>query len=126
MTEEENKICRKIHLYLVDILGKSIEPDIFVQTSLIQLGKYYFDKLLDVDNARDTLVKAVIRTIAPKNLKFESMDDYYIGCCKILRIEKLPKEQLKAVKEQYGELIGTRYANLVSRIDFEIQQINQN
>ncbi|RGK71676.1 hypothetical protein [Enterocloster bolteae] len=126
MTEEENKICRKIHLYLVDILGKSIEPDIFVQTSLIQLGKYYFDKLLDGDNAKDTLVKAVIRTIAPKNLKFESMDDYYIGCCKILRIKKLPKEQLKAVKEQYDELIGTRYANLVSRIDSEIQQINQN
>lgn len=56
MTEEENKICRKIHLYLVDILGKNVEPDIFVQTSLIQLGKYYFYKLLDVDNARDTLI----------------------------------------------------------------------
>lgn len=126
MTEEENKICRKVHSYLIDILGKSIEPDIFEQTSIIQLGKYYFDKLLDVDNARETLVKAVIRTLAPKNLKFESMDDYYIGCCKILRIVKLPKEQFEAVKEQYDELIGTRYANLVSRIDLEIQQINQN
>ena len=126
MTEEETKICRKIHVYLVDILRKSIEPDIFINTSIVQLGKYYFDKLLDVDNAIDTLVKAVIRTIAPRNLKFESMDDYYIGCCKILRIKKLPKEQLKAVKEQYNELFGTRYMNLVSTIDSEIQQINQN
>ena len=98
MTEEENKICRKIHVHLIDILGKSIEPDIFAQTSITQLGKYYFNKLLDVDNARDALVKAVIRTIAPKNLKFDSMDDYYLGCCKILGIEKLPKEQFTAVK----------------------------
>ena len=56
MTEEENKICRKIHLYLVDILGKNVEPDIFVQTSLIHLVKYYFDKLIDVYNAGDTLI----------------------------------------------------------------------
>lgn len=125
MTEEENKICRKIHVHLIDILGKSIEPDIFAQTSITQLGKYYFNKLLDVDNARDALVKAVIRTIAPKNLKFDSMDDYYLGCCKILGIEKLPKEQFTAVKEQYDELIGTRYTNLITRIDSEIQHINQ-
>lgn len=125
MTEEENKICRNIHVYLIDILGKSIEPDIFVQTSITQLGKYYFNRLLDVDNARDALVKAVIRTIAPRNLKFDSMDDYYLGCCKILGIEKLPKEQFTAVKEQYDELIGTRYTNLITRIDSEIQQINQ-
>lgn len=125
MTEEENKICRNIHVHLIDILGKSIEPDIFVQTSITQLGKYYFNRLLDVDNARDALVKAVIRTIAPRNLKFDSMDDYYLGCCKILGIEKLPKEQFTAVKEQYDELIGTRYTNLITRIDSEIQQINQ-
>lgn len=125
MTEEENKICRNIHVHLIDILGKSIEPDIFVQTSITQLGKYYFNRLLDVDNARDALVKAVIRTIAPRNLKFDSMDDYYLGCCKILGIEKLPKEQFTSVKEQYDELIGTRYTNLITRIDSEIQQINQ-
>lgn len=125
MTEEENKICRKIHLYLVDVLGKSAEPDIFMQTSLSQLGKYYFDKMFDVDNANDSLVKTVIRTIAPRNLKFESIDDYYMGCCKILGIEKLPRVQFDAIKEQYDELIGERYTSLVSRIDSEIQNINQ-
>ena len=42
MTEEENKICRKIHVHLIDILGKSIEPDIFVQTSITQLENIIF------------------------------------------------------------------------------------
>ena len=92
-SDEKQKICKNIFLYITTELDDWMDTQIFTMTSMKQLGELYYNHVLnEVENADTDLLNTVIRTIKPSDIEYNSQEDYYIALCQILHLKRLPSE----------------------------------
>lgn len=88
MSEEKRRICDNIFDYISKELDNWIDNQIFIKSSMEELGELYYNHILDkVEDADTELLNAVIRTIKPRNIECAVQKDYYIAICKILHFK---------------------------------------
>ena len=69
MSEEKRRICDNIFDYISKELDNWIDNQIFIKSSMEELGELYYNHILDkVEDADTELLNAVIRTIKPRNM----------------------------------------------------------
>ena len=69
MSEEKRRICDNIFDYISKELDNWIDNQIFIKSSMEELGELYYNHILDkVEDADTELLNAVIRTIKPRNI----------------------------------------------------------
>lgn len=121
----ENIIFNNIYTYFFKELKGSMDEFIFNATSMEEIGKYYYDRILtEVDQANEGIVQEVIEKISNKNINFSRKEDYYLECCNIVGINRLPKEILEKVKEEFNKVFIQNYGSVCQKIDTEIANIN--
>ena len=125
MTVEEKAVCDDIFEYINIKLPEWLDSDIFTKTTMEQLGKHYYNHVINtVNNATERLLNAVIKTIAPKDISYSSTEDYYCGLCKILGIERLPSEMLIGVQREYDKIFVQKYNLVLQKYQSERDCIN--
>lgn len=125
MAEIQTTILDKIAHYVNLTLPKWCSDELFVATSMEELGKEYYRKVLrTVHGITDEQIKCVIRGMQPR-LQYENETSYYIALCKIIGIENLPKDVLLEVDHAYTEIFidGRNTANRKGAV--KIEEINQ-
>lgn len=125
MTKEEKRnICDNIFEYIKEDLSEWLDDEIFVKTSMEQLGElYYKHTQSSVVNATEELLNAVIRTISPKNVKYNNQTDYYCALCNILHIKELPSLKMINVEKEYEEVFEQKYNLLLTKYQAEMNRI---
>lgn len=126
MNQEEENICKAIHHFIIFELEEYIDEDIFLQDDIIQLGQFYFDRILiSVSGATDKLIKVVIRSIASRDPNFSNLNDYYTEICNILDFDKLPKDIYSQVLNKFDIIFKNEYVEVCSIIDNKITSFNE-
>lgn len=119
------EICDNIFKYISDDLECCIDAEVFDKTSFVDLGKYYYNKVLEsVINATEELLQIVIRFMAGKKGSVENQDDYYNLLCQIIHIKKLPSHILAEVEKEYDEIFVQKYSMVVQKADISVLDIN--
>lgn len=91
MNKDNQKICDKIKDYIYKELENNISDSVFNAMSFEELGKIYYDQILNlVDAATEELIKFVIKAISVKKSNFKNTKDYYLAICDILDFKQLP------------------------------------
>lgn len=126
MTREEKQVvCDRIFTYISGDLRKWIDEGIFSNTSMEQLGDFYYNHILSVVEDSDTvLLNSVIRTIAPRDIEFACTEDYYLGLCRILGIKKLPSVMLVDVQKEYDELFVQKHTLVMQKYQSEMVRLD--
>ncbi|QNU66272.1 hypothetical protein EHE19_015510 [Ruminiclostridium herbifermentans] len=125
MTKEEKRnICDNIFEYIKEDLSEWLDDEIFVKTSMEQLGELYYKHTQStVVNATEELLNAVIRTISPKNVEYNNQIDYYCALCNILHIKELPSLKMINVEKEYEEVFEQKYNLLLTKYQAEMNRI---
>lgn len=129
-SDEKQKICKNIFLYITTELDDWMDTQIFTMTSMKELGELYYNHVLnEVENADTDLLNTVIRTIKSSDIEYNSQEDYYIALCQILHLKRLPSEVWVEVTKEYDEIfvqwysvVTQKYQVEVNRIDAELNQ----
>lgn len=124
MTKEEKRnICDNIFEYIKEDLSEWLDDEIFVKTSMEQLGELYYKHTQStVVNATEELLNAVIRTISPKNVEYNNQTDYYCALCNILHIKELPSLKMINVEKEYEEVFEQKYNLLLTKYQAEMNR----
>ena len=76
-SDEKQKICENIFLYITTELDDWMDTQIFTRTSMKELGELYYSHVLnEVENADTDLLNAVIRAIKPSDIECTMQEDY--------------------------------------------------
>lgn len=125
MPEEKKKICDNIFNYISKELDDWMDNQIFVKSSMEELGELYYNHILsEVEDADTELIDAVIRTIKPRNIECKVQKDYYIAVCKILHFKKLPSEVWRDVQREYNDIFVQKYGTVMQKYQTEISRID--
>lgn len=123
--DEKKKICDNIFQYITKKLDDWMDNQIFIKTSMKELGELYYNHVLnEVENADAHLLNAVIRTIKPRNVECITQEDYYSALCKILYFKKLPSEVWTDVEREYNEIFVQKYGVVMQKFQTEINKID--
>ena len=126
MSEEKRRICDNIFDYISKELDNWIDNQIFIKSSMEELGELYYNHILDkVEDADTELLNAVIRTIKPRNIECAVQKDYYIAICKILHFKKLPSEVWLDVQREYDDIFVQKYGIVLQKYQAEISKIDE-
>lgn len=124
-SEEKQKICDNIVEYITKELRIWLDNQIFIKTSMENLGELYYNHILDeIEDADACLLNAVIQTIKPRNIECKTQEEYYIALCKILGFKKLPSEVWHDVQREYDEVFIQKYDKVMQKYQIEINKIN--
>lgn len=125
MDSKKKVICDNLYKYITDELANCIDDELFTRATFEELGEYYYNKALaQANDATDLLLQTVIRFMGPKNLSFESLNDYYKSLCKIIGIEKIPSEILNEVKKEYDDIFVQKYNTVIQKATIATTEIN--
>ena len=76
-SDEKQKICENIFLYITTELDDWMDTQIFTRTSMKELGELYYSHVLnEVENADTDLLNAVIRAIKPSDIECTMQEDH--------------------------------------------------
>lgn len=124
-SDEKQKICKNIFLYITTELDDWMDTQIFTMTSMKELGELYYNHVLnEVENADTDLLNTVIRTIKPSDIEYNSQEDYYIALCQILHLKRLPSEVWVEVTKEYDEIFVQRYSVVTQKYQVEVNRID--
>ena len=124
-SDEKQKICKNIFLYITTELDDWMDTQIFTMTSMKELGELYYSHVLnEVENADTDLLNTVIRTIKPSDIEYNSQEDYYIALCQILHLKRLPSEVWVEVTKEYDEIFVQRYSVVTQKYQVEVNRID--
>lgn len=124
-SDEKQKICKNIFLYITTVLDDWMDTQIFTMTSMKELGELYYNHVLnEVENADTDLLNTVIRTIKPSDIEYNSQEDYYIALCQILHLKRLPSEVWVEVTKEYDEIFVQRYSVVTQKYQVEVNRID--
>lgn len=124
-SDEKQKICKNIFLYITTELDDWMDTQIFTMTSMEELGELYYNHVLnEVENADTDLLNTVIRTIKPSDIEYNSQEDYYIALCQILHLKRLPSEVWVEVTKEYDEIFVQRYSVVTQKYQVEVNRID--
>lgn len=124
-SDEKQKICKKIFLYITTELDDWMDTQIFTMTSMKELGELYYNHVLnEVENADTDLLNTVIRTIKPSDIEYNSQEDYYIALCQILHLKRLPSEVWVEVTREYDEIFVQGYSVVTQKYQVEVNRID--
>ena len=114
MTDGEQEICRSIHHFILFELTDKLDEATFVQTSMLDFGRYLFDVVnRNVAGSTDNLIKTVVRTITRKDTEHE--DDPYLRLCNsVLRFAEIPRKVYFEYLRQYTTVFGHEYLEVVA------------
>lgn len=123
--DERQKICDNIFQYITEKLDDWMDNQIFTKTSMKELGKLYYNHVLnEVENADTYLLNTVIRTLETTNVEYVTQEDYYCALCKILYFKKLPSEVWMDVDREYNEIFVQKYGMVMQKFQTKINRIN--
>lgn len=124
-SDEKQKICKNIFLYITTELDDWMDTQIFTMTKMKELGELYYNHVLnEVENADTDLLNTVIRTIKPSDIEYNSQEDYYIALCQILHLKRLPSEVWVEVTKEYDEIFVQRYSVVTQKYQVEVNRID--
>lgn len=124
-SDEKQKICKNIFLYITTELDDWMDTQIFTMTSMKELGELYYNHVLnEVENADTDLLNTVIRTIKPSDIEYNSQEDYYIALCQILHLKRLPSEVWVEVTKEYDEIFVQRYSVVTQKYQVEVNRMD--
>lgn len=123
-TEEKN-ICDEIFKFITEDLSDSIDGEIFLKTTLKDLGEFYYKNILNnVRGSNDQLINAVISALSGKGVVLNCKEDYYCRLYRIIGIKNLPMDVLENVKNEYDEIFIQRYNLVMQKYLVAINDIN--
>ena len=124
LTKNEIEICNNLFKYINYELRDCIDHEIFIKSTLQDLGRFYFDKSISsFDGANDRLLKSVIKSIT-RNDDLKSDEDYYLSLCKLIGVKILPKDTFLAAQQEYNKIFVQMYNTVKQKIATEIGTIN--
>lgn len=124
-SDEKQKICENIFLYITTELDDWMDTQIFTRTSMKELGELYYSHVLnEVENADTDLLNAVIRAIKPSDIECTMQEDYYMALCKILHLKRLPFEVWTDVTKEYDEIFVQKYSVIIQKYRAEVNRID--
>lgn len=121
------KKTRKLFVikYITEVLPQVVDDDIFVESSIRNLGEFYYNKIIsNVPQSTEQLINIVIKAISRKDTKFNNKEDYYCEICKRIGIKHLPKEVLEDVEKAYDEIFVQKYNLVIQKYSNSINDIN--
>ena len=123
MNEKSRNICDDIfHAILFDIENQ-YDQEIFNKSSFVELGKFYFDILINtVEGATVELINLVISTIM-KNSNCKKQNEYYESICRILGFQLLPKETYNTVCNKFDELFKSKLDSVIHKYNCEMNSL---
>lgn len=120
----DNQICNQLFQYITLDLSKCLDAEIFVKSTMMELGEFYFNKAISsISGANDNLLKIVIKAIY-KNEELRKLDDCYLLLSKIAGIIKLPKDILLEVENEYDTIFVQLYSSVLQKADTKISVID--
>lgn len=124
-SNEKQEICDNIFQYITKELDKWMDNEIFIKTSMGDLGELYYNHIInEVTNADAQLLNAVIRAVKPRNMECTTQEDYYKALCKILHMKKLPSEVWTDVAREYDEIFVQKYSVVTQKYQAEVNRID--
>lgn len=123
MSINEKEIYVNIYHYITKELDAWYDDSIFTKNSIKELGKLYYNRILQkVENSNTDLLNKVIKDM----IKESSQNDYYTSLCKILYFKNLPKTVLNDVERKYNEIFIDKYNAVIHSYQIELSKINTN
>ena len=123
MSINEKEIYVNIYHYITKELDAWYDDSIFTKNSIKELGKLYYNRILQkVENSNTDLLNKVIKDM----IKESSQNDYYTSLCKILYFKNLPKTVLNDVERKYNEIFIDKYNAVMHSYQIELSKINTN
>lgn len=123
MSINEKEIYVNIYHYITKELNAWYDDSIFTKNSIKELGKLYYNRILQkVENSNTDLLNKVIKDM----IKESSQNDYYTSLCKILYFKNLPKTVLNDVERKYNEIFIDKYNAVMHSYQIELSKINTN
>lgn len=123
MSINEKEIYVNIYHYITKELDAWYDDSIFTKNSIKELGKLYYNQILQkVENSNTDLLNKVIKDM----IKESSQNDYYTSLCKILYFKNLPKTVLNDVERKYNEIFIDKYNAVMHSYQIELSKINTN
>lgn len=124
MNKDNQKICDKIKDYIYKELENNISDSVFNAMSFEELGKIYYDQILNlVDAATEELIKFVIKAISVKKSNFKNTKDYYLAICDILDFKQLPSSVLDIVENRFDEILVQKRNSIMCKYQAEIARL---
>lgn len=123
--DEKKRICDDIYRFITVELDQWMDDQIFVKTSMKELGELYYNHILnEVENADIHLLNTVIKVVGADDAEYKTQEEYYIALCEILHLKNLPSAVWTAVERKYNEIFVQRYSAVMKKYRSEIEKIN--
>ena len=124
--EENNKIiCDKIYKYITEVLPQVVDDDIFVKSSIRNLGEFYYNKTIsNVPQSTEQLINIVIKALSREDTELNNKEDYYCELCKRIGIKHLPIDVLADVEKSYDEIFVQKHDLVIQKYSNSINDIN--
>lgn len=124
MTEEEKKICKTIYDFIYTDLHKQ-EIDIFSVNSLEDLGELFYLKILtNIPSSTQTLIFAVLRSIAKENIPISDVKRYYLLLTRVLFFKQIPAVVLRQLQAKYDDIFINEIHRVTAKYNARISSIN--
>lgn len=106
-----------------DSLRTVCDYEIFNKSSFAELGKFYYELLINgIDGASIDLINVVVSTIN-KSRNYDEQNKYYEELCYILGFKLLPQEVLNTVRSKFDELFIDRFNSVTQKFESEINRL---
>ena len=108
-------------------LKKCIDDKIFKFDNFKDIGKYFFEKILEDTKTESNIAKIAIKLLRQKEfnerLQPTKDEEYYEEICFYLSMRKIPKEVYEQANKLYNEIFRIKYSKLKENIEEIIEKI---
>lgn len=108
-------------------LKKCVDDRVFKFDNFKDIGKYFFEKILENIKVGSNIVKIAIKLLRQKKFSERLQptidEEYYEEICFYLNMKKKPKEIYEQINKLYNEIFRIKYSKLKENIEEIIEKI---